>query len=180
VVLGGHHELAQALKTIAELEAVKAASALFNGEEPISPKAVPGCPKPEQPGLHGALRMPDPGVSRHCYYEFKYHVPSDRQIRGLLLSGLVANIHKRSRGSYGMLRIRAALMLEQNMVGPTGSGGRASIPSWPTVRQVVSPPRGTSRSNSKAQGDLGRFCITYELLGWTVGIHGCEPPRRGT
>jgi transposase-like protein len=35
-------ELAQALKTIAELEAeldaVKAASALFNGEEPISPK----------------------------------------------------------------------------------------------------------------------------------------------
>ena len=52
-------ELAQALKTIAELEAVKAASALFNGEEPISPKAVPGCPKPEQPGLHGALRMPD-------------------------------------------------------------------------------------------------------------------------
>ena len=101
-------ELAQALKTIAELEAVKAASALFNGEEPISPKAVPGCPKPEQPGLHGALRMPDPGVSRHCYYEFKYHVPSDRQIRGRLLSGLVANIHKRSRGSYGMLRIRAA------------------------------------------------------------------------
>ena len=51
-------ELAQALKTIAELEAVKAASALFNGEEPISPKAVPGCPKPEQPGLHraGCLR----------------------------------------------------------------------------------------------------------------------------
>src|ERR1700685_1790186 len=56
------------------------------------------------------------GVSRSCYYEFKYHVPSDREIRRLLLSGLVADIHKRSRGTYGMLRIRAALMREQNMV----------------------------------------------------------------
>jgi transposase InsO family protein len=43
-------------------------------------------------------------------------VPSDRQIRRLLLSGLVADIHKRSRGTYGMLRIRAALVREQNMV----------------------------------------------------------------
>jgi len=33
-----------------------------------------------------------------------------------LLSGLVADIHKRSRGTYGMLRIRAALMREQDMV----------------------------------------------------------------
>jgi putative transposase len=32
------------------------------------------------------------------------------------VSGLVADIHKRSRGTYGMLRIRAALMREQNMV----------------------------------------------------------------
>ena len=43
-------------------------------------------------------------------------MPSDRQIRRLLLSGLVADIHKRSRGTYGMLRIRAALMREQGMV----------------------------------------------------------------
>ena len=56
------------------------------------------------------------GVSRSCFYEFKYHVPSDRQIRRLLLSGLVADIHKRSRGTYGMLRIRAALLREQDMV----------------------------------------------------------------
>jgi putative transposase len=56
------------------------------------------------------------GVSRSCYYEFKYHVPSDRQIRRLLVSGLVADIHKRSRGTYGMLRIRAPLRREQNMV----------------------------------------------------------------
>jgi transposase InsO family protein len=43
-------------------------------------------------------------------------VPSDRQIRRLLLSGLIADIHKRSRGTYGMLRIRAALLREQNMI----------------------------------------------------------------
>jgi transposase-like protein len=50
------------------------------------------------------------GVSRSCVYEFKYHVPSDRQIRRLLVSGLVADIHNSSPGTYGMLRIRAALM----------------------------------------------------------------------
>ena len=55
-------------------------------------------------------------MSRSCFYEFKYRIPSDREIRRLLLSGLIADIHKRSRGTYGMLRIRAALMREQNMV----------------------------------------------------------------
>jgi transposase len=42
-------ELAQARRTIeeleAELEAVKAASALFNGEEPVSPKAGARLPR---------------------------------------------------------------------------------------------------------------------------------------
>jgi putative transposase len=33
-----------------------------------------------------------------------------------LVSGLVADIHARSRGTYGMLRIRAALKREQDMV----------------------------------------------------------------
>ena len=56
------------------------------------------------------------GVSRSCFYEFKYRIPSDREIRRLLLSGLIADIHQRSRGTYGMLRIRAALMREQNMI----------------------------------------------------------------
>lgn len=55
-------------------------------------------------------------VSRSVLYEHKYHVPSDRQIRRLVVSGLVADIHKRSRGTYGMLRIRAALMREHDMV----------------------------------------------------------------
>jgi transposase InsO family protein len=56
------------------------------------------------------------GVSRSCYYEHKYHLPSDREIRRLLLMGLVADVHARSRGTYGMLRIRAALKREQAMV----------------------------------------------------------------
>ena len=56
------------------------------------------------------------GVSRSGFYEHKFHVPSDRYIRRLILMGLVADIHKRSRGTYGMLRIRAALKREQDMV----------------------------------------------------------------
>ena len=43
-------------------------------------------------------------------------MPSDREIRRLLLIRLIADIHERSRGTYGMLRIRAALRREQNMV----------------------------------------------------------------
>lgn len=47
-------ELTQAHKTTAELEveleAVKAARAPFNGEEPVSPKGVPGCRGPSDLG----------------------------------------------------------------------------------------------------------------------------------
>ncbi len=56
-------ELAQAHRTIAELEAeleiTKAAVALFNGEEPVSPKGGARLPKAEQSGLRRARRMPD-------------------------------------------------------------------------------------------------------------------------
>lgn len=56
------------------------------------------------------------GVTRSVYYEHKFHVPSDREIRRLLLMPLVAQIHERSRGTYGMLRIRAALKIEHDMI----------------------------------------------------------------
>ena len=56
------------------------------------------------------------GVSRSAYYEFKYHVPSDREIRRLLVTPLIADVHERSRGTYGMLRIRAALRIEHDMI----------------------------------------------------------------
>ena len=55
-------ELAQAQKTIAELEAeleiTKAEVALFNSGEPVLQKAVRVCPRPEQPGLSRTRRLP--------------------------------------------------------------------------------------------------------------------------
>ena len=64
-------ELAQALKTIAELEAeleaVKAASALFNGEEPVSPKGGARLPKAlSNLGYSERVACRIAGVSRSC------------------------------------------------------------------------------------------------------------------
>jgi putative transposase len=56
------------------------------------------------------------GVARSVYYEFKYHVPGDREIRRLLLTPLIVDVHVRSRATYGMLRIRAALKIEHDMI----------------------------------------------------------------
>jgi hypothetical protein len=58
-------ELAVARRTIEELEAelaaVKAASALFNGEEQSAQKAVPGCRGTRQPGLLRACGLSNLG-----------------------------------------------------------------------------------------------------------------------
>lgn len=43
-------------------------------------------------------------------------MPSDREIRRLLLSDVIADIHARSRGTYGVLRIRRELRVEHNMI----------------------------------------------------------------
>ena len=43
-------------------------------------------------------------------------IPADREIRRLLLADAIAEIHARSRGTYGMLRIRAALEIEQGLI----------------------------------------------------------------
>ncbi len=61
-----------------------------------------------------ACRVVD--LSRSVFYEYKYHVPSDREIRRVLLTDLIADVHERSRGTYGMLRIRAALKMEHDMI----------------------------------------------------------------
>ena len=61
-----------------------------------------------------ACRVVD--VARTTYYEHKFHIPSDREIRRLLLIDLVADIHQRSRGTYGMIRISAALKKEHDMI----------------------------------------------------------------
>jgi len=56
------------------------------------------------------------GLSRSSYYDIKFHEPTDKEIRRVLLADLIADIHARSRGTYGMLRIRAALEIEQGVI----------------------------------------------------------------
>jgi putative transposase len=56
------------------------------------------------------------GLSRSTYSKIKHHRPSDREIRHVLLADAIADIHARSRGTYGMLRIRAALEIEQGVI----------------------------------------------------------------
>jgi len=46
------------------------------------------------------------GLDRSTYYDIKYHTPSDREIRHLLLTDAIADVHTRSRSTYGMLRIK--------------------------------------------------------------------------
>ena len=78
-------------------------------------KEVPGCPRAEQPGLLRTPGLPDRRSGRSSYYEIKYRMPTS-EIRRLLLSDAIADIHARSRGTYGMLRIRAALEIEQRLI----------------------------------------------------------------
>jgi putative transposase len=56
------------------------------------------------------------GLDRSTYYDIKFHKPTDREIRHLLLTDAIAGIHARSRGTYGRLRIRAALEIEQGLI----------------------------------------------------------------
>jgi hypothetical protein len=46
----------------------------------------------------------------------KHHRPSDREIRHLLLEDAIRGIHERSRGTYGIRRIKAALEIEQGLI----------------------------------------------------------------
>jgi len=56
------------------------------------------------------------GLDRSTYYDIKFRKPNDREIRRLLLSDAIADIHARSRGTYGILRVRAALEIEQGLI----------------------------------------------------------------
>jgi len=46
----------------------------------------------------------------------KFRKPNDREIRRLLLADAIADIHARSRGTYGILRVKAALEIEQGLI----------------------------------------------------------------
>lgn len=56
------------------------------------------------------------GLERSTYYALKHHRPSDREIRQMLLEDAIAGIYQRSRGTYGVRRIRAALEIEQGLI----------------------------------------------------------------
>jgi transposase InsO family protein len=46
----------------------------------------------------------------------KHHRPSDREIRHMLLEDAITGIYERSRHTYGVRRIRAALEIEQGLI----------------------------------------------------------------
>jgi len=56
------------------------------------------------------------GLQRSTYYDIKHHKPNDSELRCLLLADAIADIHTRSRGTYGMLRVRAALEIERGLI----------------------------------------------------------------
>ncbi len=56
------------------------------------------------------------GLERSTYYDIKHHRPSDREIRHLLLEDAITGIYQRSRATYGVRRIRAALEIEQGLI----------------------------------------------------------------
>ncbi len=56
------------------------------------------------------------GLSRSTYNKIKHRKPTNSDIRRAVLSDLVKEIHERSRGTYGMLRIRAALEIEHGLI----------------------------------------------------------------
>jgi hypothetical protein len=56
------------------------------------------------------------GLDRSSYYDIKFRKPNDREIRRLMLADAIADIHARSRGTYGILRVKAALEIEQGLI----------------------------------------------------------------
>ena len=56
------------------------------------------------------------GLNRSTYYKMRSRPPSDREIRQVVLMDLIQDIHQRSRGTYGILRIRAALEIEHGLI----------------------------------------------------------------
>jgi len=56
------------------------------------------------------------GLNRSTFYSNKHHVPSDGEIRQLLLSDVIAQVHAQSRQTCGKRRVRAALAIEHGLI----------------------------------------------------------------
>jgi putative transposase len=69
------------------------------------------------------------GLDRSTYYDIKFRKPGDREIRRVLLADAIADIHARSRGTYGILRVKAALEIEQGLIVNTKLVKRSCV-SW--------------------------------------------------
>lgn len=119
------------------------------------------------------------GLSRSTYYDIKFHQPGYREIRHLLLADLIADIHERSRGTYGMLRIRAALEIEQGIIV-----NKKLV--WKIMRQLglrgLPGPkrRSQNRANEATESDLveRRFSATAPNELWLTDITE-HPTREG-
>ena len=83
------------------------------------------------------------------------------RIRHLLLADLISDIYARSRGTYGMLRIRAALEIEQGIV--VNKKPVWKITSQLGLRGLPGPKkRSANRANQATEEDLveRNFCTS--------------------
>jgi hypothetical protein len=90
------------------------------------------------------------GLQRSTYYDIKHHKPNDRELRRLLLADAIADIHTSCRGTYGMLRVRAALEIERGV---------------PNVR-LLGYPRPSGRSPTPATSERVTILAPINLWSW--------------
>jgi hypothetical protein len=100
------------------------------------------------------------GLDRSSYYDIKFRKPHDGEIRRLLLADAIADIHTRSRGTYGRLRIRAALEIEQGLIVNTKLVARImrelDIQGLPGVRRGVKNLKNIVTSEDLVQAEVHR------------------------
>jgi putative transposase len=56
------------------------------------------------------------GLNRSTFHYQQTRHPSEREVRRVLLTGIIAEIHAASRATYGIRRVRAALLYERGLV----------------------------------------------------------------
>ena len=119
------------------------------------------------------------GLARSTYYDIKFRVPSDGEIRRLLLLDAITEIHRRSRGTYGRLRIRAALEIEQGLIVNTKLVGK--LMRQLGLQGLPGPKKGTRNLvNVATHEDLVQrnFEATYANALWLTDITE-HPTREG-
>ena len=111
------------------------------------------------------------GLDRSTYYDIKFKKPNDREIRRLMLADAIADIHARSRGTYGILRVKAALEIEQGLIVNTKLVKR--IMRELGLRGLPGPKKGYKNlKNARACEDLvqRKFTATRPNELWLTDI----------